>query len=137
MNRVSNSIIGKIDYIENVGGVLRQILSTTKNIDFNKTAILDLGTLSWTYNSNGFFISAYALRTAGGKLPSASTQLVNAYCSQFATAIFTQVYNNQKDLSFGVNDVGSIIIRVNNFVPDSDLFKKTMKNVLLAFEKAS
>lgn len=126
------------DFKVSVSGVyLHYELATPQVIRIPRKhlGIVDLGSLSWTYNPNGFFISAYALANVGGKLPTSSSIQANLYCSLFITATFSDTYSS-KDMSIGANDVGSLIIRNNGFGTDPDQFKNAMQGVYLFYETA-
>lgn len=125
-------------FVSEVAGIsLHYELATPQVIRIPRKhlGIVDLGSLSWTYNPNGFFISAYALANIGGKLPASGSVQANFYCSPFITATFNDTYSS-KDMSIGANDVGSLIIRNNGFGTDPDQFKQAMSGIYLFYETA-
>ena len=107
-----------------IGGTLRQLLAVSKSIDFLNTDVVDLGSLSWEYNSGSNFF--YAI-VSGLKYETS-----NILCSKYKTINYGVGIENN---CVKVIQQNQIIIRDTNYT-DATAFKNAMKGVLLAYEKA-
>ena len=126
---------------ENVGGALRHILVATKtaigggSIDFDNTSWVDLGSLTWTQNSYGFYAT----------LNAAANILVCSKYKQHGTASNASgVQSQDKVVCFnylqtsGYFPISTLIVRDTTYSSyTATQFKNAMKGVLLAYEKAS
>ena len=111
---------------EALGGTLRQLLAVSKNLNFDDTAFVDLGTLSWTYYPTGdLFVASIT----------ATNNYANAICSNYLNKGL-QSYDSQQDKTIQVRS-SAIYLRDTSKGTDDTAFKAAMKGVLLAYEKAS
>ena len=118
---------------ENTGGCLRQLLATKESIDFNNTAWIDLGSLTWSYQAAnvtypyGYF-SAVDLPNYDG-----STKII---CTKYKTVAGFSIAKDTDKSTTGHGSINKIFI-VDSSYTDADTFKNAMKGILLAYEKAS
>lgn len=118
---------------EALGGTLRQLLANASSIDFNNTAWIDLGDLSWLYDySNKVF---YA-QLVGFKTTQAS--LLSTKFSSITQSITTAtMYNTYGNNRIGQNNSNDYVYVTCDTYTNANEFKNAMKGVLLAYEKAS
>jgi hypothetical protein len=112
---------------ENIGGSLRHQLAEANNIDFDNTAWVDLGTLTWYFYQGEFFTDSIPVVSG--------TNYNRIICPKYKTLN----YNLTEDKTIRVVYNGVRVI-----VSDSSLanltttqFTNAMKGILLAYEKAS
>ena len=115
---------------ENIGGALRHQLSQANSLDFNNTAWVDLGSLTWTKYSvtEGNLFRSNTI--SGANISTSSTPII--ICT-----IYKQMNGNvrtNKSISCGIANSVDI---VDNSYTDATSFKTAMKGILLAYEKAS
>jgi len=111
-----------------IGGTLRQILATSKSIDFLNTNCRDMGSLSWSALGNNVFY-AYVSDIV-------QTATTNMICTLYKTSsaqYWVDIGNNTilklgNDLEIRVKDTSCATV---------DEFTNKVKGVLLAYEKAS
>lgn len=121
---------------ENIGGALRHQLATMNNVSFNKTAIIDLSSLSWSYNSNyqifNANVSSLGLNVDNTK--------VNGICARYNTVKGTEFSASpDKTMSVGTTYISStlgIVAKDSSFNGDATAFTNSLKGILLAYEKA-
>ena len=110
-----------------IGGTLRQCLCVKESLEFDNTAFVDLGTLSWGY-SNGIFIVGIP---ADGKPNYNDNTPSNVICTKYKTVARDDTESTNNSISWKTE------IRVNDSsYTDATAFKNAMKGVLLAYEKA-
>ena len=117
---------------ENIGGALRHQIS---GVDFNNTAWVDLGSLTWTKETQHFFATAPTNVKAS---PSYATK-GNYICSHYADTNYDTPYGQSVDKTLGVGPGTSprIVIYDSSLSSgDATAFKNAMKGILLAYEKA-
>ena len=110
-----------------LGGTLRQLLATKDSLDFDNTLFIDLGSLTYSYES-GRFKSTTTLPNCRVSSGSRGSWFV---CTKYA-------FTNGSDDKHCFIGIGT----PNIYIYDSDYtdptaFKNAMKGVLLAYEKAS
>lgn len=107
-----------------LGGTLRQCLCVKESLDFDNTDFVDLGELSWVASSyTGLFYADFTANSNGYGL---STKYKNKGITDY-----TQMDNKTIQVR------QTIIYIQDNTYTDATTFKNAMKNVLLAYEKAS
>ena len=114
-----------------IGNALRRQLATEQEIDYNKTAWIDLGTLNWSYNTtHNVFVSS----SIADRKPSSSTKgLCEIYTQTFTDIPWSSKPDKSFQFYYGIStDIGIKDTRYSNATD----FKKAMNNVLLAYEKA-
>ena len=112
---------------ENVGGALRHQLSESANIDFNNTAWVDLGSLSWSYFNNRFSAGGFDIKQGTN----------NVICVKYKTLESGySTSHNDNNAIWSKLDVQGIWISDTTYI-DATTFKNAMKGILLAYEKAS
>lgn len=121
---------------ENIGGTLRHQLAQANNIDFDNTAWVDLGTLSFTrFEENGKYY--FIVRINDGALPTAGGQ--PSICPIYkAIDDYSSLSDKQyvfADATFS-SSFPTLVIKDDSYT-DATAFKNAMKGVLLAYEKAS
>lgn len=118
-------------YMANMGGALRhQLVANTSGLDFLNTGWMDLGELTYTY-SNYYFTATLN----GVALPANATTVGNVICSLYKNRIASGFAGNSVDGEMCITPEGAINIK-NTSYTDATAFKKAMKGVLLAYEKA-
>ena len=117
---------------EALGGTLRQVLASTKNIDFNKTAWVDLGTLNWQYQTDRYFYATFNGAKAG-----TDNLGCDIVCSKYSKKEATEIYNGTVDKAIVLNapftGQNKIVIRDTAYT-DTATFKQSLANVILAYE---
>lgn len=119
---------------ENVGGTLRHMIS---GVDFNNTAWVDLGTLTYTKSSNNRFVASSDISYI--KAPSGNTVNANILCSVLRTDNADNVYLNTNENSIAFSSSRQLVIFISSTYysnNSADQFKNAMKGVILAYEKA-
>ena len=119
-----------------VGGTLRQCLCVKESLDFDNTAVVDLGTLTWGLTSYGFWRVQSLI--ADMKAPTINTK-PKWLCSKYD--ISTIIYDAGDFPDLTINEDNAVAtIRLKDTSLNSltaDQFKAAMNGVLLAYEKAS
>ena len=111
-----------------IGGTLRHCLAIQEaGVDFDDTDFVDLGGLSWNYNST----SQFFLVSFNAKKPNTDNDIANIICSKYTSI----ARNSLQDKQVCYNTSGYLIIKDTAYT-DATAFKNAMKGVLLAYEKA-
>lgn len=110
-----------------VGGTLRQCLCVKESLDFDNTAFVDLGTLSWSYDNthNCFYAKISSMKDSSNKI----------ICSNYQTKTTYEMVNKSVT-NCHWNVTNELNVYDNSFGTDTTTFKNAMKGVLLAYEKA-
>ena len=110
---------------DKTGEMLRRHLSDIAEIDYDDTAVVDLGALNWlrqnAYGKYEFFTF---------DISNIKNNTQNILCILYTIGIRNNLQNNQMSLSGG-----TFVIR-NDEYTDTSQFKQAMSGVLLAYEKA-
>lgn len=121
---------------EALGGTLRQLLATSKNIDFLNTGFVDLGTIGWAWDNAGYF---QALFNADAKSVS-SSNVANILCSRYKSDTINNAGSLENRIGIYHDQNGNNYIRCKgtgtNAGNNAIAFKEAMKGQLLAYEKA-
>ena len=104
-----------------IGGTLRQCLCVKENLDFDNTAFVDLGELTWVYEGSVFGAN---LLSVGDKGLSTKYKRVDTVATENQPNNTIQVRTN-------------IIYIKDATYTDATTFKNAMKGVLLAYGKAT
>ena len=122
-----------IQLLNAIGGTLRQCLCVKESLNFNNTAVVDLGTLNYSY-SGEYFLATDLTPLAN---TSWGTELApKALCTLYATnAKWGDIDKNIRDMRCSAYS-NQVKISNSNY-SDVTTFKNAMKGVLLAYEKAS
>lgn len=111
-----------------LGGTLRQVLCVKESLDFDNTAYVDLGSLTWSYsNVNQRFSTSFNATGSGNN--NTPSKLV---CTKYKNYAYNSLANNGIAIS---SDGLALHIMDSNYT-DKDAFKAAMQGVLLAYEKA-
>lgn len=111
---------------EALGGTLRQLLAVSQSVDFANTDYVDLGTLDWSYANGVFYVQV--TNKAVGNLKMMSTKYeIDTVNVGFAVS----------DKYIGIGSTNNYVYIKDTAYTDATAFKQAMKNVLLAYEKAS
>lgn len=111
----------------------------TPNKAITRIGSVDLGTLTWTYNSasgHQYFVATLGNNPSLSivKPPSSNTVKVNAECAKYALDTYGHVYDNTSDLIFGVSTNRAIGVRDTSFGSDAVSFKSSLSGQYLFFE---
>lgn len=98
-----------------------------------KYGIVDLGTLSWSYDSNGF-MAGWNIETTV-KHPSSSSTMVSLVCGRIEPNTAYNIYNGQNGI--GIHTNGSVRVRTADMGTDATAFKTAMSGVYLVYELAT
>lgn len=112
---------GKILYYE-----LANPITLTKNY----TAKIDLGSLDWSFYSNGIYFA----RLSGLKLVNGASLVGNILCSKYGTCSIADLFNINLSIACGNNDT-TIYVHDNSYT-DVGTFKTAMSGVILTYETA-
>lgn len=115
---------------ENIGGALRHQLAQATNIDFNNTAWLDLGSLSWSHQGDSWFTATAPSGMKGSGNNEIASKIL---CSIYKTSPYIGI----QDLQISLSSNGAVVSVKNTNYIYASTFKNAMKGVLLAYEKAS
>lgn len=96
-------------------------------------AIVDLGTLTWLLNSQGFMQSS-GIQTIV-KPPATSSALANIICSVFQSVTAFSIYNGGNGI--GIHSNSEIRVRFDNMPTDATAFKTAVSGVQLCYELAT
>ena len=97
-----------------------------------KYAVVDLGTLTWGYDSNGFMYTN--MLASSIKSPSASSALANIISTIPVNTAY-KIYNGENGI--GVHSNGNVRIRIDNMGTDASAFKTAMSGTYLVYELAT
>lgn len=100
--------------------------------------IIDLGTLSWTYKTQGYFDGYTAEVSNEIKCPSSGSELIGIISSQYVEATSNQIYNASVNGVIAVRySNGDIWIRDTAQGTDAATFKTNMNGVQAVYELAT
>ena len=125
---------------ENLGGALRHLLAEANSLDFNNTAWVDLGNVSWWYDSSN---AAFSVTVTAMKKPLVTSGQSKVVCSLYKTddIAYSGGMSSAPNMtirqcadSSGDNQV--LLIK-NTSYTDATTIKNAMKGILVAVEKAS
>ena len=111
--------------VDAVGGTLRQCLCVKASLDFDNTAFVDLGSLSWTYETTYHYFYSEVLSNA----------TTNNKCLSTKYKSIAQDFSNPANNSIFVGSNQRVVVKDTTYT-DATIFKAAMKGVLLAYEKA-
>ena len=123
-----------------IGGTLRQCLATSKNIDFNNTAFLDLGDLQW--NLTEVSVGKVSVLISDIKAPANNDTFANILCTSLQTDNYTTINSvSAVDLTIAYGIYNYLQLKWTDKISSStdtrEKVKAALKGVLLAYEKAS
>lgn len=101
-------------------------------------AMVDLGTLIWSYNASAtqpFMFSSSISGTV--KLPTASTQVAGLTCSMLPTVSANSIYIGESTTGIGVHLNGQVRVVYPNMPTNVNEFKTAMNGVQLCYELAT
>ena len=99
---------------------------------------VDLGTLSWTYKSNGYFDGYSAALSAAIKRPTSGSELSDSMCQRYTEATSNSIYNGTADNVFAVRySNGDIWVRESNAGTDPADFKSAVSGMELIYPLAT
>lgn len=103
-----------------------------------KYGIVDLGTLTWEYNTSGTqpFMLTNSISNVI-KRPSTSSIVANALCSKVPTVTAYAIYSGIVSDGIGVQDSGNIRMIYSGMSTDPVAFKTAMSGVYLVYELAT
>ena len=123
---------------ENIGGALRHQLAEANNIDFDDTAWVDLGSLTWVLVDIDKHL--FRAEVSNSKVIVDNTTPANLLSSSYKTISTSDIYSNHPNMSIAkgiAGIVGDYMLVVNDDYTDETTFKNAMKGIILAYEKAS
>ena len=126
---------GADSVLENIAGTLRHLLSSNENIDFENTNYVDLGSISWSYDSGNTYFYAN-ISSIGMELPNNNNTAAKALSPKYKTISASGVMYTATNNVVGFTSDGYIVIRDTNYT-DATSFKNALKGIIMAFEKAS
>ena len=103
-------------------------------IPLENYGVVDLGSLTWTYQSGNTRFNAYQALSGLAILPSSNNEVANILCAKYSTVSSNNTAAASYDLSVGLSTNGSIQIRDTNFT-DATVFKESLQDVYLLYEK--
>ena len=92
-------------------------------------AVVDLGTLDWTYNSGRFYVALKGIKKA-----SSYDAIPNLYCSKYLTASKRQIDNGSPDKIIGTSDNIEYIYIIDSAYTDATTFKQAVSGIYLFYE---
>ena len=113
-----------------LGGTLRQLLATSANISFTKTAWVDLGSLNWGYYSSRFYATISDAKNG------VNGQKSNIISTMYVTIASSGAFYGNNLECYMQSSSDHVVIVNNTSYTDAAAFKAAMKGVLLAYEKA-
>jgi hypothetical protein len=121
---------------DSVGGTLRQLLAVKETIDFDNTAYVDLGSLTWTYLNGKMFADL----TNAFVMPN-QTDISPIVCTKYKSSSINNVVNQSGNGIITLGNLGywgehRVAVYDSNYT-NATTFKNAMKGVLLAYKKAS
>lgn len=121
------------DMPETVYGGSLDVVNGVLTVD---RAMVDLGTLTWNYNASwGGYPAFYcSVAPTGIKVPSTSSTLIGAICSQYTEVKRDYLYSNNVT-AFCIPSDGKVSVRDSRYTSASD-FKTAMNGVRLVYELA-
>lgn len=127
-------VVGK----ELIGNALRHKLATEKNIDYNKTAWLDLELLNYEYDSSRKVF--YSTSQTNMKGVDSNAKVFNGACAIYTVSSVNGIRYDMSGINMGIalgyiTASNQLAIR-NDTYTNATTFKNAMKNVLLAYELA-
>jgi len=114
-----------------IGGTLKNQLAIAKTIDFNDTNYKDLSALTWGYNST---YSLFSATLSDAKRPADYNTIANALCTKYKFVSTNTATNTDKTIAITPN--GDIWVKDSTYATTDD-FSASVKNVLIAYEKAT
>lgn len=118
-----------------IGGTLRQCLCVKATLSFENTDVVDLGTITYTYDStNGYF---YGSLNVAKNSSTSDTGMCSKYRFVIGNNVATNLSSSVPFVSISAyrSTTNNLIIRDTSYT-DANTFKNAMKGVLLAYEKA-
>ena len=121
---VNNAIVYDGDIYESSGKVTR------------KYGIVDLGSLSWSYNTTYHYFTSSSQTNI--KVPLTANDLPNIICPKYVTDTPSHVYNNYADKTITVrHSLGTVWVYDSGAGTDANAFKTAMSGVYLIYELAT
>ena len=100
--------------------------------------ILDLGTMSWTYKTQGYFDGYLSAVSSEILRPSSGSEKVGIICSQYIEQTSNNIYNGVGDCEIAVrNSNGDIWVRDSTAGTDAAAFKTAMNGVKAVYYLAT
>lgn len=96
---------------------------------------MDLGTLTWTYDSQYTRFISSGISTVVKK-PETDHNIAGIICPIYVTTFALNITTTQIDMAIAISDMGTVSIRNTNFT-NAALFKSAMSGVTLIYELAT
>lgn len=130
--------ITDITWQDTVGTVYGGALNVTTGVLTINMAMVDLGTLTWTYSSqyNRFAATSANNPTLNAKPTATNYDVGNILCDRYATTYSNKTAENAGNYMIAVGSGGGINVRDENYT-DAATFKTAMNGVQLCYELAT
>ena len=119
------------DLPETVYGGSLDVVSGVLTVD---RAMVDLGTLEWSYDATNKRFGSTSLNTVIKKVES-NYDIANAICSQYKTTYLNSIYAQTDNYFVVVSTAGAVSVRDTQYT-DAPTFKTAMNGVQLCYELA-
>ena len=130
----SDPTVIPISWQSEAGTVYGGTLDVTTGVLTVDRAMVDLGTLEWTYNQTGYMISTSLAWT----IKKVATRTQRLYCSIYSDVTDGRSYADVTDKSIYNVDVSPYVICVkDSSYTDADIFTTAMSGVQLVYELAT
>ena len=124
-----------ISWQAEAGTVYGGTLDVTTGLLTVTMAEVDLGTLTWLYDSGDHSRMRASLNDV--KRPSADTDIANILCSQYRTDSVSNIYNHIHDKSIGLLNSNNFIWVYDSAYSNPNEFQADMSGVQLVYELAT
>lgn len=124
-----------ISWQTEAGTVYGGTLDVTTGLLTVTMAEVDLGTLTWLYDSGDHSRMRASLNDV--KRPSADTDIANILCSQYRTDSVSNIYNHIHDKSIGILNSNNFIWVYHSAYSNPNEFQADMSGVQLVYELAT